>query len=270
MSEETPTTETTEATTTESTSTETKWHEGVDFGEYTPSERVTQFGSISELAKGYDEAFNKIQGKGILLPGEKATEEERAKFESTLKEHLGITVPESADKYSWKLPDDMANYADVLTEQLKSMHESGVDDKTASVIMDESAKAIKQITSAIQENQAEMAKATEQALKDKWGESNYESRMKAVNKLQERFPDVVEQLTNAGMANSQPVIEMMDEVARSVHEGRPLGDSGAHKSIEQELSEIKQSDAYRNGRHQDHQATIAKVMELQKRRATAM
>lgn len=241
---------------------DTPWHEGTDWGDYTPSERVIEFKSVADLAKGYDNAFAKIQSKGILIPDDKASDEDKAAFKSTLKQHLGIAPPESPDKYSWKPEEDMSDYFDGYAEDLKKYHEAGLDDETVSMIMSDRAASIKAASEALQSAQADMAEKTKEALTEAWGDE-YGTRMKDVNDFIGKHPDAMEALKAMGLANHKAIIELIDDAARSTIEKRPDGKTGtvdAGKEIEQ----IKASDAYKNVRHPDHEASIRRMVELRK------
>lgn len=222
---------------------ESAWHESIDWGEgFELPEKVAEFKSPADLAKSYESLRSKLVESGKV-------------------------VPESVEGYTWQVPDDLKELLDP-SEDLAKYHEAGLDDKTVTHILDAQASAIRTMTEAMKEAQVEAAKESEAALKEKWG-LDYSSRLQAVNKLKERFPDAVEQLVAGGLANSQPVLEMMDEVARSIREARPVGRQADGRSAEDELKAIKESEAYQSGRHPEHRAAMERVLELQKMKLTS-
>lgn len=241
------------------------WLEGATFEEgYTPSERVQQFGDLGKLAKGYDSAMEKIQSKGILVPGEDASDDERAEFNSTLKSHLGIAPPESADAYTWKPPEGMENYFDSMADDLKRYHEAGYDDKTVSGLMTEKAEGIKAAQTLMQNQQAEIAKQSEEALKEKWG-SDYEENLSAVSKISERYPDLQNVLKTAGLANNQAVIEALHDVAMSVKEDAPpKGGTGDPKTLESRKADLKGHEGYMKASHPQHSAIMREIASINK------
>lgn len=241
------------------------WHETTDWTNeegYEPSDRVKQFKSIPELARSWENAQEVILRKGITIPSDKATDEQKAEFRKTLLSHLDLKVPESADGYSWKPPEDVSDYFSDVSEQMAKYHEAGLDDKTVSMIMDDQMAQIKAFSEGLQEAQKDMAEKTRAELSEKWGDA-YDSRMKNVNRFMQNHAEAVEQLSAMGLANSKAVIELIDDAARSTIEGRPQGES-SQTDAATELDNIKKSDAYRNVRHPDHHDSIKRMIELRK------
>lgn len=238
--------------------------------------KLTELGSVEGVAKTMFEQEKLIGKKGIIVPGENAAEDEKASFKSSLREHLGLAVPESVDGYTWEAPEDLADQftKEGIAAQLKEYHDAGYTDEQAKVALDGQINAYKAIQQKMQERQSEIAKASESALKEKFGD-DYNDRMAGIAKLQERFPDQMEKLSAAGLANDQGFLEMFDEVARSVSEGVPLGGGeNRNMSAADELAEItkqplsraeKMNSPYYNGRHPDHSATMSRVLELQRK-----
>ena len=229
---------------------DTPWYESVDWSTadgYEPSDKIKEFKDVAHLGKSYD-ALRKDNSSKIRIPGDTASDEERATFKGLLREHLGIKVPESPDKYSFKAPDGMEQYFEGMEEQLKAYHEAGLSDDAVSLVLGKQADTINTLLETMKNNQAEIAKNAEAALKEK-------------------YPDVVNDLTAAGLANSQPILEMLDEVKRSVSEDAPLGESRETlQSIEEELAEIKKKPGYMNARASDHAEIMGKVRSLQRKR----
>ena len=247
---------------------DTPWYESVDWSTadgYEPSDKIKEFKDVAHLGKSYD-ALRKDNSSKIRIPGDTASDEERATFKGLLREHLGIKVPESPDKYSFKAPDGMEQYFEGMEEQLKAYHEAGLSDDAVSLVLGKQADTINTLLETMKNNQAEIAKNAEAALKEKWG-SDYDERIAGINSLKEKYPDVVNDLTAAGLANSQPILEMLDEVKRSVSEDAPLGESRETlQSIEEELAEIKKKPGYMNARASDHAEIMGKVRSLQRKR----
>jgi hypothetical protein len=241
--------------------------EGVDFGDYTPSDRVTEFGGVSELAKGYDEALSKIQSKGILVPGEDASDDDKSAFNTTLREHLGLIPPESADGYSWKPPEGMEEKFKGYEDQLKKYHEAGYDDNTVSFMMNEQVESIGAIATQLQEAQKQMAEESEAALKEKWGD-NYEENIKAANAMEGRFPGLFEKLKATGLANDQSVLEAMHEISLSVREDAPpVNDPTTIKSLQEELKTLKADPSYMRGNDPNHSKTMDRIRDINKQLA---
>ena len=240
--------------------------EGIDLPEgYTPSERVSGYTDIGALAKGYDDLYTRhTNAPRIDIPGEDASDDDRSAFNSTLKEHLGINPPESADAYTWKAPEGMESYFESAADDLKRYHEAGYDDKTVSSLMTEKAEGIKAAQAIMQDQQAQIAKESEEALKEKWGD-DYAENMETVGKISERYPDLQNVLKTAGLANNQAVIEAMHDVAMSVREDKPPKEgAGDPKTLESRKAELKGHDGYMKKSHPKHDSIMAEIREINK------
>ena len=239
--------------------------EGINLPEgYTPSERVSGYTDAGALAKGYDDLYAKhTNGSRIDIPGENATDDERSAFTSSLKEHLGILPPATAEEYTWKAPEGFEDQFKEMDADLKRYHELGYDDKTVSFFMQEKADGIKAAAEMLKETQTQIAQEAETALKEKWGD-DYAGNMEAVNKVSERFGGLTDLLKTAGLANHQAVTEAMFEVAMSTREDKPpLNDKVDHKTLEARKAELKSSPAYLRGNHPEHAEVMAELRDIQ-------
>lgn len=237
--------------------------DGVDFGDHTPSEKVFEFKGVGELAKSYD-ALRTDNSSKIRIPGEDASEDDRSAFTATLKDHLGLKPPETAEEYSWKPPEGMEDQFSGYQDQLKKYHEAGYNDETVSFMMNDQVDSANAIASAMSEKQAELSKASETALKEKWGD-DYTENMKAVSSMQERFPGLYASLSTAGLANQQDVLEAMHDVSLSVREDRAPGNNAVvQKGLADELKTLKASPAYMRSNDPKHSEVMQRVREIQR------
>lgn len=231
---------------------------------YTPSDRVNEFADMGALAKGYDEASAKVLSKGILIPGDGASDDDKSAFTATMREHLGTTPPESADGYTWKPPAGMEDQFKGSEALFAKYHEAGYSDKAVSFFMQEKADDLSAVTAAMSEKQVELAKESEAALKEKWGDDHAEN-MKGANAMKARLPDLVSLLETVGLANHQAVIEGMHELSMGVSEARPPGNTPKEvKGINAEIAELKALPAYMRGNDPKHEETIGRIRELQR------
>lgn len=193
------------------------WHKSMDWGGgagFTVPEKVAEFKTAAELAKAYENARTKIQSKGILIPKEG---EDRSGFDAELKKHLGLVAPDKPEGYEWAPPDDLKDFYPDMADRFAELHAKGIDKATAKQILDSEAEGIARAQTAIQEAQVEMARESEAALKEEWGD-DYPRRLAAVTEQAERFPEAYDFLKSVGGANNVHVIKMMDEVSRSIRE----------------------------------------------------
>lgn len=235
------------------------WHESISWGAegYQVPDKIKEFKTPADLANAYENARKKIGDKGILIPKEG---EDRAGFEAELKKHLGLLPPEKPDDYGWTPPDDVKDAFGNLKEKFAELHKQGIDKKTAELLLNNEAEGIR----AIQAAQVEIAKESEKLLKEEWG-ADYDDRIKAVGAMKEKYPDAVDALTSVGLANSAPILKMMDEVARSTMERRPAGtDAQLRESTQAQIDALKARPEYRNNKLPGHEEVKARLHELYK------
>lgn len=95
------------------------------------NERLTQFKTIGEMGKAFLDTEGKLQG-AITIPGENATDEERAAF------YTKMGRPEQADKYSITKPTDLPdtiNYSPEVEAAFKEFaFKNGMSDAQAKEI----------------------------------------------------------------------------------------------------------------------------------------
>ncbi len=237
--------------------------EGVDFGDYTPTDKIMEFTGVGALAKSYEE-LRTDNSKKIRIPGETATDDEKTAFNATLREQLGTTPPETADGYTWKAPEGMEEQFKGSAEDMAKFHAAGFDDATVSLIMQGQADSLSAVTAAMQENQTQMEKDSKAALEEKWGD-DYAENMKGVNAMDKRFPGLIEALSSAGLANNQAVLEAMHDISISVREDRPpSNDPKAIQGMADELKTLKADKSYMNGNDPKHEKTMLRIRELQR------
>lgn len=176
----------------------------------------------ADAVKSYDELFRFVgadkAGRGLVLPGDKATPEEIAAFRAKAASVAG-GIPDTVDGYEIKLPDGFPDpeFGKVAGElMLKHRIPKGdaqglMADFVAQVAQGEQARAAAE--------QAEFVKQ-ESALKSEWGvefEKNVEIAKRGMKRL--GFTDeIIDQLeTKAGFAG---VIKAMHAAGMAVGEGK--------------------------------------------------
>jgi len=184
---------TTDSTITTTVEAVTDWRAGLT-GEYAPlaqdkslesfkGKDWTEVGPV--LAKSYVEARKLIGTKptGLVVPGEKATPEEKAAYDTALRKTLG--VPDAATGYKITRPDVVLDggWNEAAEAQfLGAMHKAGASPQIVQAAIDfygafERAKLDEATTEA---------KQTGAALRTEWG-PNYEAKMGRANRAIQEF-----------------------------------------------------------------------------------
>jgi len=237
---------------------ETPWYSNAGFSEETLADDgvkglLGKYKTPDDFAKGAANLSKKVGEKGLSIPGEDATDEERAEF------YTKLGRPESPDKYSWEMPEGFEMDQEWYAEKSKEMFDKGISDDAHSLIMDLYRQDRERINELAQNHQDELVAKTEPALREEWKE-DYDANMKQSMEVAERF-GVKELLKDYGIINELPVIKMLHEVALSTTEGKVEPSSGFTSSKE-ELASLKNDPAYMDRTHPNHKNVLKRVVEL--------
>lgn len=243
--------------TTPNESTEAPWWKD-QFSESTTADEGIQgllgkYKSADEFARGAANLAKKIGEKGIVPPGENASDEERAEFFKALGR------PEKPDDYSWQPNEGIELDPEVYSEKSQALYEAGLTDSQHKAVMDLYASEVQRINETFQSEQADIARATEASLREEWGK-DYDTRVKTAAKIAEKY-GVIDSLKESGMINHLGVIKMLDEVARSVREDSIDG-SSPQLSREEQISQLKKHPAYNDKSHPEHRQVVEQVIRM--------
>lgn len=234
------------------------WYAEAGFAEDTLADEgikgvLDKYQSPDDFAKGMAGLSRKVGEKGLTLPGDEATPEERGEFFNKLGR------PETADAYSWEPGEGFEVDADVYASRTETLHEAGLTDGQHKVVMDLYKEEIGRMNESFQETQAKIATESEASLKDDWGE-DYDGNIKAAREVAEKY-GIIDSLKDSGMINQVGIIKMLHEVAISTSEGT-VDASQKFSSAKEELESIKKNPAYMDRTHPDHKKVIRRTVEL--------
>lgn len=215
-----------------------------------------------DLAKGYINAQGLIGAKRIALPGEKATDAERAEF------YKAIGRPEAPDKYSEAeiKPDPRLNIdAKSLGEAKGKMFELGLTDAQQKGIMEFYFDGLNKTSGAIlQTAEAAQAKATE-SLKAEWGDK-YDANIDVAKAVVAKFADqsAIAEL-QAGLGNNTGLIKMFHKLGVGLLEDRAPGSTmkievGGPAAAQARIAELKLDKEFQtalnDNTHTGHKAAV--------------
>lgn len=234
------------------------WYSGTGFSEETLADDsvkglLGKYKTPDDFVKGAVNLSRKIGEKGISVPGEDATDDERAEF------YTKLGRPESPEAYSWKVPEGFEIDQDWYAEKTKEMFDKGISDEHHALIMDLYRQDREQINKAAQDYQKELVEKTEPQLREMW-KDDYDANMKASMEVAEKF-GVKDLLKDYGLINELPVIQMLHEVALSTSEGK-IEPSSGYSSGKEELESLKAHPAYMDRTHSQHKSILKRVVEL--------
>lgn len=219
---------------------------------------LSRYASPEEALKGGFEArqalSKKIEDGGyIQLPGENATEAERSEFFKKLGR------PETPDQYSWKPKEGIEIDPKVFAESAEVLHKAGINDAQHQVLMDMHVAELQRIQESIQNEQAEIASKSEQALRAEW-KDDYDANIQQAVKVAEKY-GVIDALKESGVINNFGIIKMLHDVAVSTREGTVKVADG-FSSASDERASLKKHKAYADKTHPDHRKIMQRIVEL--------
>jgi hypothetical protein len=225
---------------------------------------AAQFKDIPSVFKSLKEtktAFQARQEGMVKLPGEKSTPEEIAAY------HKALGVPGRAEEYKFKVPT-LPGGLKIEEAHIKGFsefaHKNGIPQAQAQAILEYQAGLEAQEIAAIEAEEKEFAKASEQKLRDEWGMS-FDKNMLLAQRAAKTF-GVSEQ-----DAKNPELLRIMQRVAGAISEDKLAspGDVGGILSAGNEARDIVKNDRnplyaiYWDSAHPRHQEVVQLVLKKQ-------
>ncbi|MBW1989420.1 MAG: hypothetical protein JRI97_07725, partial [Deltaproteobacteria bacterium] len=219
-----------------------------------------KYETVEDLAKGLVNAQDLIGRKGIIPPGEKATDEDRARFLEGLKPHQDLIrqelfkPPETPEAYELpevKTPEGLG-FAESYVDNFKqAAHKLGLTKEQAaglwSTLGEASKSNYEEYAAQIEAKTAE----TEAALKKEWGEQ-YDANVERARRVVAAFggEELADYLEQSGLGNHPALVKFMAAVGEKLSEDElvttPPGSYG------ETLTEEKLRAMMRDPRYWDH------------------
>lgn len=225
---------------------------------------------LSKLIKSHNEAQKMLGQKGLVRPGEGATDEEKAAFDKQLRQLMN--VPESADKYDMTVPE---KYKDVPRDEAMGKEFSelglkiGLSPEQMAAINEWSYEFIsKQAEAGAQQadmNDADFEKSMKEAYGDKATETMEKAKATMLSLVSEQNRAALAELPNAALVGLVEAFNTVNTkfMGEDVPELAALRESGkTPDQVRQDKLQLMQSKAYSDPMHPEHEATVKKVNEL--------
>lgn len=219
------------------------------------------FSDVSSLAKSYVSTKAMVGKKGVLVPGEKATDEEWGQFFDS----IGRPAPE---KYEVQTPKDLQVNEDFMKRFKGEAHKHGLLPRQAQKLMDWYLS--EETASNLSKAQAQKASQEEEvkALKTEWGQG-YDKQVSMARMAIKELggEDFVQYLEKSGQANSAPLAKFLANVGKLLGEDKLRGDGSGRMGqtpdeIRDQISKVMgdPKHAYFDATHPGH-ANALKQME---------
>lgn len=223
-----------------------------------------KYTNLGQFFDSYTE-MEKFQGVGehLVVP-----EAEDAEGWNNVYKQLGR--PETYDKYELSYDGDV-EIGDELVGRFKQFaHGLGLTQKQFDDVVRFQLDAVGAQTEAYNAQLSVKKEENITALKQKWGEVNYEVKVKGARIIADSL-GIYQTLEAKGLASDPAIIEMLDTIASRTAEDviTPPTPPTPTKTPQEELDEIKKSESFLQKFHQDHKATMSRFMALNQEIANA-
>lgn len=240
---------------------------------------LQKFNNADDLAKSYTELESKVGAKGILVPGQNATPEEKETFLNALGR------PETPDGYKINSIEGLHESIKITPETESAFktfaHKSGYNNDQVNELNSWYLNAISEQAKATDKAELEASQKAETALRAEWKE-NYDPTVKAVQELvlQVGGQEAVDAMGGVeGIGNNIHVLKMLGKITGMLSEDQmktlrgPGGGVDGNESQEQankKITEINHAlandpkSAIADASHVDHAKAVIERDRLYK------
>lgn len=227
---------------------------------------LSQIQDMNGLARSYIHAQSMVGKKGVVVPGEKATDEEWGAF------YKSIGQPE-ADKYEIAAPKDKQINPDMFKAFKEMAHKSGLLPKQAQKLFDWYAGQEESAMKAQSEQKQALTKQELADLQKEWGggyDKNISLAKLAVDEV--GGPEFKQYLEQSGLGNDVRVIKLMSKVGALLGEDKIRGQGGGSlgqtpAELNREITDImgNKSHPYHDPNHPSHKSAVNQMSEYYKK-----
>ena len=227
---------------------------------------IKDFKSVDELAQSHIHAQKRL-GSSVQVPGELATQDDWNKF------YTRAGRPEQAESYDFstvKAPAGFTIPDEMINGFRAAAHNSGLNQKQASILMDWYARTSEAQVAAAQKQTAESKQIAAQSLREAWG-NDYDRNAQSVNVALNRFfPEHLrEQVMEVALTNAD-FAKAISDIGSSMGEDSTAGVKSAsggkdrRAEIEAELKVLRSDfkGAYLNARDPNHNDEVDRVAAM--------
>jgi hypothetical protein len=178
---------------------------------------LKKYKDVGSISKAYIEAQKKIGQKGVLIPGENATDEERNNFYKSLGRP---DYPEGYDfKKPEKLPDNVTWNEDRVKKFAGVFHKLGIPKTQANEILNAYNQDVFEEVAGQQKAINEFREKSVADLKKEWG-SNFDKNIQKANAAVKLFGgrELIDLLKNTGMDAHPVLVKVFEKIASRIGE----------------------------------------------------
>jgi len=206
---------------------------------------ITKYKTPEEFYNGYKEKVSLIGKKGIIIPGDNATPEEREKFLNALGR------PAKPEEYKVDTPPNLPESIKVTPESEQAFkniaHKTGLTNTQANELNQWYLSAVSESVKAQEKAETEAMQKAETALRAEWKE-NFDSNKNKIASLIEKAggQEAIDAMGGVdGLGNNPIVLKTLGTIANMLSEDQinnirgPVSPSTGNETKEQALEKIK-------------------------------
>lgn len=247
----------------EATTTPANWYDGVEGID----DKDKESKSLADYVKANQNLRTMIGNKGIPVPPENATDQQKADFLAAVSPYLGENalrgeVP-AADGYD--IPALVENAA--LTDERRAdiqadFNALNLDNEQARGVMDLFAKQMGLDAEMIPKFNAEQRKATEEHYMTEWG-ADFADRIAGADKVAEDHQELIGKLEKVGLAGDPDIVKLFDTVARATAEDSMETQQVARAGAADEHKAYLAGDEYKEMMRPDTNMSVTEQLRVQ-------
>jgi hypothetical protein len=224
------------------------------------SESITKYKSVEELAKGHVNLSKMIGKDKIALLNENSTDEEKDSF------YKALGRPDDVSGYEINLEGDDIEINETRMEEFKGVaHKIGLNPQQAQVLAEFDIANQRAMVEQQEQQRAEAIAGVEAQLRREMGQT-FDSQLSNVKNLVEKYFDEDGRADLYNLETNPSIVRGLAKLAKDMGADTLVdGNKGSLLTPNQaqaELATLKQSDAYLNASHIEHEAVMAKAREL--------
>lgn len=232
------------------------WKEGIP-EEFRGDPALGVIPDVPTLVKNYIHAQKSLGKKGVPLPNQHSTAEERQAF----FQQLGL--PQSLDTYDVNLPEDMSFNDGFLSAFKEQAFQANILPEQANALLTWYNKANAEALEAAMTEEKLNQQAELQALKQEWGQE-YNQKLQLAKAVLNKtgLNEVNTWLEQTGLDNSSMMIKLLAAIGGIMKEdgvvdlGNNVGPSNAELTSRIQEIEGNRSGALYDRKHPNHQAAV--------------
>ncbi len=219
-----------------------------------------------EALKAYGELEKKL-GKAVVIPGDNASDEERAAF------HKRLGVPEGPDGYQLTKPEGMEGYDDAIAAWLRDTgHRLALPAKALSGLHDAYFEDIVRPHLAQQaEARAESKRRLEMEIYDNWPEAKHHAYLDGAKRgarflglAPEQLNGLLDHVSDFALVDAMRKLgDLVGEDALQGGSTAPVGAEAARAELQRFKADPQVQKAYADQRHPKHREVVARFNVLQ-------